>query len=89
MSYIVWTEEYEGSWNKGPVPNLDKAKELILNGMKEGKTVLLTREVPFSLEIITGKDAEKVDLEQELPEIKGAAIKKKEVKGEATPSETE
>lgn len=88
MEYIVWIEDYDEVWRQRPVDNIEAAKRVILDAMTDGKEPILTVKVDFDLKIAV-KEPQLGDLTP--PKTPGKAAKtepEKEVKGEATPSET-
>jgi len=56
MDYQVWIkDQYGDSWSREDAGDAGSAKRLILAASKEGKEVVLTVEVPFSLELKVGE----------------------------------
>lgn len=56
MGYRIWTkEEYGDCWNGEEAADLEEVKRLVLDASKKGKEVLLTDDIPFSLEIKVGE----------------------------------
>lgn len=83
MNYIVWTEDYSGSWKKAECGDKLAAERAILEAIKEGKTPLLTIEVPYSFNVKMAEPKEYVELTPKKPETKPPETKPEEVKSEA------
>jgi hypothetical protein len=83
-NYIVWTEEYEGHYIKVECGDKPATERQILEALKQGKTPLLTLEIPYDFNVKMRED--------KAPDLKKPADKKspapKKVE-EETKSETD
>ena len=86
--YRVWTkDDFSDNYTCVEVEKEEEVKSAIMGGVKEGKSLLLTRDVSFALNILLNAKKEPEHV-QTLPiELGTAKLAKKEEKVEVKPSE--
>ena len=84
MDYQVWTKaEYGDQWDREDCGDLGAAKRTILAASKEKKEVILTVEVPFSLELKVGEPGAEPKTPKRKPAKEPEETPEEEVESEA------